>query len=136
MEVCALVGAERAGDVFPDDIPWIFSIGRTPHFFYDSDGFIEQAGAGAIQTFPPAGDAHILAGRAEGDDVHRLYLCAVHPGDIAVMLHKRQPLCGHPDGERLNLRCPNGGNAGEQAAQGEAAGAVKEAAEGQFVMEH
>ena len=40
------------------------------------------------------------------------------------------------DGERLDLRSPHGGNAGEQAAQGEAAGAVKEAAEGQFVMEH
>ena len=47
------------------------------------------------------------------------------------MLHKRQPLCGHPDGERLDLRCPNGGNAGEQAAQRESAGAVKETAKSQ-----
>ena len=127
---------QRIRNILPDDIPWISAISCTPHFLYDPDGFIEQAGAGAVQTFPPARDAHILAGRAKGDDVHRLDFPAIHPGDIAVMLHKRQPLCGHPDGERLNLRCPNGGNAGEQAAQGEAAGAVKEAAEGQFVMEH
>ena len=53
--------------------------------------------AGTVQTFPPARDAHVLARAAEGNDIHRLNLPAVHPGDIAVMLHKRQPLGGHPD---------------------------------------
>ena len=103
MEVRALIGAECAGDILPNDIPWISAIGCTPHFFYDPDGFVEKAGAGAVQTFPPARDAHVLARAAEGDDVHRLDLPAVHPGDITIMLHKRQPFCGHPDGERLNL---------------------------------
>src|SRR5699024_11008723 len=116
LEVRALVGAERTRDVLPDDIPWISAISCTPHFLYDADGFIEKAGAGAVQTFPPARDAHVLARAAEGNDIHRLNLPAVHPGDIAVMLHKRQPLGGHPDRKRLNLRCPYRGNAGDQAA--------------------
>ena len=133
LEVRALVGTERAGDILPDDIPWISAISCIPHFLYDPDGFIEKAGAGAVQSFPPARNAHVLARAAEGDDVYRLNLPAVHPGDIAVMLHKRQPLCGHPDWERLNLRSPHGGNAGKQAPQGETAGAVKQAAKGQFI---
>ena len=83
MEVRALVGAERTRDVLPDDIPWISAISCTPHFLYDPDGFIEKAGAGAVQTFPPARDAHVLARAAEGNDIHRLNLPAVHPGDIA-----------------------------------------------------
>ena len=75
--------------------------------FCEDFSALEKAGAGAVQTFPPAGDAHMLAGRAEGDDVHRLYICAVHFGYIAVMLHKGLPLCGHPDGEWFDLRSPH-----------------------------
>ena len=47
-------------NILPNDIPWISAIGCTPHFFYDPDGFVEKAGAGAVQTFPPARDAHVL----------------------------------------------------------------------------
>lgn len=97
------------------------------------EGMIESANETA-KVGEVTGYAHILARRAEGDDIHRFNLPAVHPGDIAIVLHKRQPLCGHPDGERLDLRSPHGGNAGEQAAQGETAGAVKEAAESQFIQ--
>ena len=42
-EVLALVRRERSGDVFPDRKSRISSISRTPHFFYNSDRFIEQA---------------------------------------------------------------------------------------------
>ena len=42
LEVRTLVGAECAGDVLPDDIPRIFSIGCTPHFFYNSYGLIKE----------------------------------------------------------------------------------------------
>jgi hypothetical protein len=62
LEVRALVGAESAGDILPDDVSWISAIGFAPHFLYDTDGFIEKAGAGAVQALPPACDAHILAG--------------------------------------------------------------------------
>ena len=42
LEVRALVGTERARDVLPDDIPRIFSIGCTPHFFYNPYCLIKE----------------------------------------------------------------------------------------------
>ena len=62
LEVRTLVGAERAGDVLPYDVSWISAIGFAPHFFYDSDGFVEKAGTGAVQA-PPAGLRYSCPGR-------------------------------------------------------------------------
>ena len=42
--------------------------------------------SGSRPDLPPARDAHVLARAAEGDDVHRLNLPTVHPGDITIML--------------------------------------------------
>ena len=44
LEVLSLVGGEGTRHILPHDKSWFCSIGLTPHFFHDSDCFIEQAG--------------------------------------------------------------------------------------------
>ena len=132
-EVPSSVRGERAGDVLPYDVSWVFAIGGSPHFFDDSDGLIEQNGLVAIQPRPFSRDRHIRTGRAERDDIHRLDLASVHGRYVAVMFHEGQPLCGHPNWERLDLRSPQRGDPRKQTAQGEAAAPVKEGAEGECI---
>ena len=122
--------------VLPADPSRIFAIGGTPHFFDDSDGFIEKAGTGTVQTVPSACHAHVLTWAAEGDDVHRLDLAAVHSGDVPVVFHKRQALGGHSYGKRLDLRSPHGSDTGKQPAQRKTPGAVKQASEGYSLILH
>ena len=44
LKVRALVGAERAGDVLPYDVSWIFAMGGIPHFLNDADGLVKEDG--------------------------------------------------------------------------------------------
>ena len=60
----------------------------------------------------------------------------VHSGDVPVVLHKWQALGGHPNGKRLNFRCPHRSDTRKQPTQGKTPGAVKEASEGQRFIHH
>ena len=97
---------ERACNILPDDESRIFSMCCTPHFPHDTNCLKEQYGLLPMQPFPPSCDAEIRAGRAEGDDVHRLDLIAVNPMDVSKMFDGGKPLRGDANRERLNLRCP------------------------------
>ncbi len=46
-------------------------------------------------------------------DPNRLYLAAVQPGDVSVVLHERQAFGGHSYWKWLDLRCPDRLNTGE-----------------------
>ena len=135
-EVFAFVGGESAGDILPHDISWIFATCGTPHFFDNADGFVKETGTGAVQAVPSACHAHVLARAAEGDNIHGFNLAAVHSGDVPVVFHKGQALGGHPNGKRLNFRCPYGSDARKQSTQRKAPGAVKQASEGQSLIRH
>ena len=135
LEVLSVIGAERAGDVLPYDVSWIFAMGGIPHFLNDADGLVKEDGLLPVQAGPPSGDAHVGTGGAEGDDVHRLDLPAIHLGDVAVVLHKGKPLGGHPDGERLDLRSPHRGDPAEQTAQRKTPGAIEKTTEGQSCIQ-
>ena len=130
-EVGAGARREGAGDVFPAQPGRISSIGSFPHFFCDSDGFIEQVRAGTVQSRSAAGHRHILAGRAESNNIHGFQVGPGKRGHISVVFHKGQALRGHPDGKRLDLRSPHRGHAGDQTAERKTARSVEQAAEGE-----
>lgn len=58
---------------------------------------------------------------------HRGQTPPLNGGHVPQVPHLRQPLCGHPNGERLDLRGPHRGNASQQAAQGETPGSIEQA---------
>jgi hypothetical protein len=84
------------------------SIGRSSHFFDNSDGLHEQAASFSFKPRPFARDRKVLTRAAKGDDINRLYLRAVDFSDIAQMFHVRKPLGRYGDRERLYLARPHG----------------------------
>ena len=88
-EVLAFVGTERSVDVFPDRKSRIFAIGRTPHFFYNSDRLIEQARPRTVKTAAFSGNAHVLTRAAECDYIHRRQISTVQRRYISIVLHLR-----------------------------------------------
>ena len=87
-----------------------------------------------IQSGSLARNGHIRAGRAEGDNIDRLDLTAVHAGDITIVFHKGQTFGSNSDGERLDFGCPQRRNAGEQAAEREPTRAIKQTAKSKILI--
>jgi hypothetical protein len=94
-----VTGTERAWDVFPDGIAWVFPIGSPPHLKYNSYGLVKETTALADHAGSSARRRKVLARRAEGDYVHRRERGAVELRDVADVRHFGKVPYGH--GHRL-----------------------------------
>ena len=135
-EVVPIVRGQCAGHVFPHCPTGILSMGTSPHFFDDSDGFIKQRGLLTVQTGTFAGDGKVLAWAAKGNDVHRRNIFTVKGMNIAQLADIREAFLRHTDGKRLNFGRPYGLDARHLPRKAEAADAVKQAAQCQLRLVH
>jgi hypothetical protein len=132
-EVFAFVTAEGSGDIFPQSKTGVFSICCCPHFLDNSHGLHKQTAAGGLpvsigfvlEACPFSCHRQILAGGAEGDDVHRLDLGTVHLADVAEVSHIWEPAPGDRYGVGFHLCRPDGLDATEATGQREATGSVE-----------
>ena len=136
LEVAALAGAENSENILPAYPAWVSAMRLFPHFFNNPYRLEKQNGLLTLQTGAKARHTERSAGRAEGDDVHRLQFRPVKRRNIAVMLDLRQPFGGNKDRERRHLGSPNRTDAVEQSGQRETPGAIKQATEGQLFFTH
>jgi hypothetical protein len=105
-EVFALCRAKSSVNIFPNCDLRVSPIGRTPHFSNNPDRFKEQAGLLTSKPFSIPGNGQVLARRPKSDNIDRLYLPAVHLGNISKMFHLRKPRLSDSHRKRLNLTRP------------------------------
>ena len=131
MEVGSLITAERSRHVFPDGKPrsnMLICPCSIAHLLYNSYGFKEQVASPAfVNTQLFTGHGQVLTRRTEGNDVHRLYLCAVDVRDAPQLLHVGEPRRCYLQRERLDFRTPHRGYTAHHTGQRKAAYAVKQA---------
>jgi hypothetical protein len=127
-----VTGTERARDIFPDGVFWVFSIGCLPHFINNSYGFVKEAAALADHACPAARRTQVLAGRTEGDYLHRRERGAVELCDVADVRHFGKVAHGYGHRLRQYLAGPQRLYPEKSTGIGEAPYAVKQTAKRQI----